>query len=45
MFLKFSLLILQEGLPHELFEDGLKLPPGFLFPFEDTEKTNEGALA
>ena len=44
MFLKFSSLILQEGLSPEMFEDALKLPRGFLFAFKDTDKTNEGAL-
>jgi len=45
MFLKFSLLILQEGLTPEMFEDALKLPHGFLLAFEDTDMTGEGTLA
>ena len=45
MFLEFSLLILQEGLSPEMFEDALKLPHGFLFAFKDRDEINEGALA
>ena len=43
MFLKFSLLIPQEDLSREMFEDARKLPHGFLFALENTD--DEGALA
>ena len=45
MFLKFSSLIHREGLTHEMFEDAMKLPHGFLLAFEDKDKTNDGVLA
>jgi len=44
-FLKSPLLILQKGLSREMFEGALKLPRGFLFAFQDTDETNEGAVA
>jgi len=28
-----------------MFEGALKLPHGFLFAFQDTDETNEGAVA
>jgi len=43
MFLKFPLLIPQEDLSREMFEDALKFPHGFLFALENTD--DEGALA
>ena len=44
MFLKFSLLIVQEGLTYEMFADALKLPHGFLLAFQEEDRAKNGVM-
>lgn len=46
MFPQFSkLLIAQEGITYELFEDTLNLPDGFLAAFSEEEKAKDGVMS